>query len=465
MFEPKIEIIAQTPEVEKLCTVAVKQTFKKEHPKELLTATDQKSIETLLGNVMKLGHYSTLEHACFTISFNDVSVFFEEFLIEHRLASYSVKSRRYVDYSQSGYVIPDYFEDKPELKKRYAETMNFLFDTYKYLTEKGIPTEDARFVLPYCFKTSMIVTMNVRELIHFLHTCIYGRGRKFEEVKKIGEMLLEKLNQIAPNIYKDLKSLEPEYPDDEESLKALAHIEKRKYQKRPKVELLWYTDDPDRKVAASALMRSSLAGSEDIEEKLPELKEKIIDVVLNSKRPRELEQVNFTFRVNNVTLSSLTHISRHRIHALMVPSFTEFGKSHDYVLPDKIRSTRDLEKKYRMGFEKSADLHEFLIKQKVPEELLIYNYLSGNFVDIITTMNARELYHFLRLRCCMRAQWEVREIANEMLIRAKKAAPLTFKKAGPSCYLYGRCTEGKFTCGKFAEIAEKYKKFHEETAV
>jgi thymidylate synthase (FAD) len=464
MFEPKIEIIAHTPDIEKLCTTAIRQTYRPEHPKELLETTDQKTIEKLIENITRMGHFSTLEHGCFTISFNNVSVFFEEFLIEHRLASYSVKSRRYVNYGEAGFVIPDYFDKNPDLRKRYVETMNFLFDTYKFLIEKGVPIEDARFVLPYSFHTSIIATMNVRELIHFLHACIYGRGKRFEEIRKIGETLLEKVQKIAPNIYKDLKNLEPEFPDNEEEMKRIASFH-TKQRKKPKVEILWHIDNPDKKVAISALIRSKKVNMEEIEEKLTEIKEKVIDVVLNSKRPRELEQINFTFRINNVSLSTLTHISRHRIQSLIVPSFTEFGKSHDYIVPKSVTATREIEKRYRLAFEKSSELHEFLLKNHVPEELLVYNYLSGNLVDIITTMNARELYHFFRLRCCMRAQWEVRDIANEMLIRVKKIAPLTFKKAGPSCYLYGKCTEGKFACGKFTEIVEKYKKFHEETKV
>ena len=70
------------------------------------------------------------------------------------------------------------------------------------------------------------------------------------------------------------------------------------------------------------------------------------------------------------------------------------------------------------------------------------------------TMNARELMHFFSLRCCNRAQWEIREMAWQMLALCKQAAPALFEHAGPAC-VSGACPEGKNTCGKAAEVREK----------
>ena len=75
---------------------------------------------------------------------------------------------------------------------------------------------------------------------------------------------------------------------------------------------------------------------------------------------------------------------------------------------------------------------------------------------IIVTMNVRELKHFFTLRTCTRAQWEIREMATEMLKLAKEVSPVLFKDAGPGC-VRGKCTEGKMTCGKADEIREKFK--------
>ena len=75
---------------------------------------------------------------------------------------------------------------------------------------------------------------------------------------------------------------------------------------------------------------------------------------------------------------------------------------------------------------------------------------------MIVTMNARSLKNFFRLRCCSRAQWEIRDVAAQMLFLVKEAAPTLFKGAGPAC-VSGPCPEGKMSCGKMAEMQEKYK--------
>ncbi|MCI0469138.1 MAG: FAD-dependent thymidylate synthase, partial [Nitrospirae bacterium] len=74
---------------------------------------------------------------------------------------------------------------------------------------------------------------------------------------------------------------------------------------------------------------------------------------------------------------------------------------------------------------------------------------------IIVTMNARELLHFFRQRCCNRAQWEIRRMAEEMLRLVKKASPVIFAKAGPGC-LYALCPEGEYACGRIKEVRKKY---------
>ena len=353
MFEPTIEIISHTPDIEKLCTTAVKHTYRKGKPSELMRGVSDKEKENLLGNIMRAGHLSVIEHGYFTIFFNDVSVFFEQFLIEHRLASYTVKSRRYVDYSESGFVVPNYLEDKPILRKRYADTVKKLFGIYRFLVDKGVPVEDARFVLPYCFKTSIICTMNSRELRHFLERCL---ANEYAEIRKVGKVLLPKVKRIAPEIYGDLELKNPEM---EEKIVSF-DMEGRK--PRKKVELLYYTEKPDEKIVLANLVKNTGMDTESLREKVEEFKEKVMDSVLKSRRPRELEQANFTFRINNLSLSILTHITRHRIHSLIVPDFTLSGKSSNYVVPESVRMTGILEKKYREAFEIIKDSVEGFIK-------------------------------------------------------------------------------------------------------
>ena len=88
--------------------------------------------------------------------------------------------------------------------------------------------------------------------------------------------------------------------------------------------------------------------------------------------------------------------------------------------------------------------------------LSAYIQLSGNTVDIVTTVNGRELLLFMKLRSCNRAQWEIRDFAVDMLKKLRKADPTIFNFYGPSCYV-NKCTEGAMTCGKSAEIIKTFK--------
>ena len=76
---------------------------------------------------------------------------------------------------------------------------------------------------------------------------------------------------------------------------------------------------------------------------------------------------------------------------------------------------------------------------------------------MLVTMNARSLMNFFSLRCCNRAQWEIHELADQMLKLCVEAAPTLFAKAGPSCVRTGRCAEGSMTCGKYKDVIAKYK--------
>jgi len=93
----------------------------------------------------------------------------------------------------------------------------------------------------------------------------------------------------------------------------------------------------------------------------------------------------------------------------------------------------------------------------IPKEDARYVLANAAETKIIITMNARSLHHFFNLRCCNRAQWEIREMAYKMLAEVQKVAPTLFKNAGASCVNTGRCPEGKMTCGRFSEMIKMRK--------
>ena len=102
-----------------------------------------------------------------------------------------------------------------------------------------------------------------------------------------------------------------------------------------------------------------------------------------------------------------------------------------------------------------AQANEKLTRIREDDMLKKYGYyfaLSGNVMDIMTTMNARELMLFIRLRTCNRAQWEIRGIATDMLKLLRKSFPELFEYYGPTCVLSGICPEGRLSCGRQAEV-------------
>lgn len=482
----KVVIIAHTPEPEKLCASAAGISTTKGTALEIYNKKQEREkAQKLIKNVLKLGHTTTIEHACFTIAFENVSAFVEQFMIEFRLASFTVKSRRYVDFSQMGYYQPK-FRFKTEVSKKdnqyfvnlYNTHIKRIFSEYEYLIQNGVPREDARFLLPYCYRSNFYCTVNARELQHIIYVALYGRGSKYPEIKEIGASLLEQAKKIAPGIFGVI--LEEGRDDKEERLrellredifqaKSLTKRELRQEQKREEnsgafCELLSYTDNPEKVVASTVLIKHTLCSSEMVQRILEgnsAFQEKLLKIACEDQRKRELEQICFTFRINNLTLAGLTHLARHRLQSLNVPSFTEFGFSKGYVLPDSIRQKPNLLSRYVEMWEAHKKIFCEFAEAGVVKEDLVYLYLSGNLVDVVTTMNGRELFHFLRLRTCRRAQWEIRAIAVEMLVELRKISSALFKRFGPSCYVLGKCPEGKLSCGHKEEVVKRFTKGEE----
>jgi thymidylate synthase (FAD) len=102
-------------------------------------------------------------------------------------------------------------------------------------------------------------------------------------------------------------------------------------------------------------------------------------------------------------------------------------------------------------------LYRDLLKEGVAAEDARFLLPNAACTKIIITMNARELLHFFEIRCCERAQWEIRDMATRMLKLVQKKAPVIFKKSGPAC-VKAACSEGELTCGKPGEIRKKFLK-------
>ncbi len=474
--QTRLVLISQVPDPQRLCTAAARLSSLPGVPTKILDETPEGGYPDYLRRIMGMGHHSVLEHAVFTVAFENVSAFVEQFVITFRLFSFTVKSRRYVPHGEAGYVVPhmaqegpsDLFssEDKPyigpefygPLSQRYLHFCEGLFMAYKRLLDLGVPAEDARFVLPYSFKSNFIVTGNARSFIHLISEATNGRGKQYPEVHWIGEKLKEMLSGVAPAIFSRIDEIDPAKNEKEQ---ALSQIVTRLGLSRsfdcPRVELLSHTPNADRLVALTALTGASRAPASDVSERINEQAIRdAVKAVCSSSHARELEQVTFTFRLSGMSLPMLTHLTRHRMQSVIVPSFMQAGRS-EVVCPPTIEANPEAKSAFLAAIQTQKSFWEAMDRFGVPPENRIYAYLAGQTIDCITTMNARELHHFLTLRTCNRAQWEIRDYAALMLKEVKRVAPMVFEAAGPNCYRFGECKEGRMSCGKVQEVREHFR--------
>ena len=234
----------------------------------------------------------------------------------------------------------------------------------------------------------------------------------------------------------------------------------------PNVTLIRYTPAPEELVALAGKLCYSPATLEDLAEGIAEKDQtKYLTKLTDMGHLSPIEHASFTFGIEGVSRTLLAQITRHRIASFSVQSqrYVALGgedAGFDYIVPPAIQA---------LGEEEVAEYHrqmetmdqwyqEWRIKLgggKASNEDARFVLPNAAATRIVMTMNARELIHFLSLRCCNRAQWEIREVAWKMLELAYSAAPSLFSNAGPSC-LSGKCPEGKMTCGKMAEIRARH---------
>lgn len=449
---PGVYILSHTECGEKMCAAAGRISTQPGNAMGIWEKSqDGEKNANLIDKVTRSGHNSTVEHIMFNLAFNDVSVIVEQFMIEFRLASFTVKSRRYVDFYDAGFYMPEFKREENKLK--YESHIKALFETYKLLTDSGVPKEDARFVLPYCFLSNFFCSLNGRELLHVLHAMLHGRGSKSPEIYDLGKQLLQQAEKIAPGIFIGFEERKPKKKDELD----LSFIEQTPSKRTELVEYLGGSQNASKTVATAAMLEANVFSAADINTAVEnkETREKIIAAVLDCSRPRALESVQFTFALNKVSLSTLTHFARHRIHSIQVPSLDTVDRT-DYVLPESVKQNGETLAAYKKAFEDSLSLYKEL-KNAGEETALPYLILSGNTLSIVSTMNARELMLFMKLRSCTRAQWEIQIYANKMLEILRREEPEIFGKYGPSCYADGFCPEGRLSCGRAAEMKEKYK--------
>lgn len=212
-----------------------------------------------------------------------------------------------------------------------------------------------------------------------------------------------------------------------------------------KVELIAHTDNATEICAISA--------HTCVSDEIPTLDDdkamKSLEHAMASGHESVLEHASFTFAVSGVSRALTHQLVRHRVASYSQQSqryvnLDGFG----YVVPESIRNDEQAWDYYLWCMDRIRETYDALVHDHfIPEEDARYVLPNACETNIVITMNARELRHFFALRCCFRAQWEIRELATEMLQLCKEAEPELFKDAGPSCVQTGRCPE-KRSCGR-----------------
>lgn len=249
-----------------------------------------------------------------------------------------------------------------------------------------------------------------------------------------------------------------------------------------KVKLIAYTPDAEKVVASAAKLCYSAVGVDEIQKNLTEENtEKFVNMLMDIGHESPIEHVSYTFVIEGISRVLTHQLVRHRLASYSQQSQRYVKlEQFEYIIPPEIKKNDIAKKIFIEAMENDQKYYNELVDVLVKEHIETFikegnsekkaislatkkaiedaRFVFPNACEtkIVFTMNARSLMNFFKHRCCNRAQWEIREMATEVLRQVKEVSPLLFKNAGPSC-MSGICPEGKMTCGKIIEVREKFK--------
>ena len=248
------------------------------------------------------------------------------------------------------------------------------------------------------------------------------------------------------------------------------------------VELLAHTPEPEKLVSAAAKLCYANSNIDDLLNNLTEEKvNSFISKLAAIGHESPFEHVSFTFGIEGISRACSHQLVRHRIASYSQQSQRYVKMDNfEYVTPPSISADKSLNKAYSDIMHTLANQYEALqsiladnvtkdliasgmdekkarqAAEKIANEDARFILPNACTTKIVVTMNARTLFNFFAHRCCNRAQWEIRAVAEEMYKLVYAVAPKIFANAGPSCVITGKCPEGSMTCGKMNEMKERY---------
>ncbi len=439
---------------------------------EIIGISEEKTLEQntkYAQRVISMGHESISDHDYLVFALKDVSFLAEQTLIAERFASFTIKSRREVDFSKAGYYIPDFHDEKgnilpnnEQIKKEFSKYIENLFKKYEEFLSEGIKKEDARFILPYNLNSNMIMGMDAHAIKNLIVKLTKQKEGNIQELKELGEQLKEIISINCPYL---IKAIDQEKDQKIDKVDAYLNekIKPTSYQIIDDVQMINTTPNIDDTILITAIMRRyqydypyakkvyELACKEQ-----ENIKEELMKKIVLEGDQEELAHVNFELQIP-ISCSILSHLTRHRTHNLLIPSFVQNFDRKQKKIPPKIEQRKDLKKKYEDIFLENEMMYQhFKEDYHIREEDLVYFILGGNMVNGLTNMDGKTLHHILELRECNKAQWEIRKIANSIHHQIEKiqGAQNFAHILGPTCETKGICNEGKESCGKIYTLKQ-----------
>ena len=410
--------------------------------------------------VFAMGHSSVAEHAVFNIDVVGVSRLLVEEIEKFRLCSYTEKSQRYVLFDKD-FVIPgeieqaglvDLFAATIDLQNNYyqelyGELRPYVFAENKVLAEnpasksllEGWAKEDARYVIALATQTQLGMTINARNLELMLRRLA---ALPLAEAQEYSKELYAATKDIAPSLIRYIEATDYDR-FTRWNLQRQAAVFAEKYScqsgvgKSPAVQLTLVTPDADIQAAAALLFSSSNAGHSQClrqarlmtaKEKKDLFKTAFQNLQAHDAALRELENIDLQFELV-VSASCFAQLKRHRMATLIAQ---DYDPALGVTIPAAV-SAIGQQKRFLEIMRKTQDAFE-QIQEKAPHAAP-YVLTNAHRKRVLMKLNARELYHLVRLRSDAHAQWDIRRLSEEMLKKAKKAMPLTLMLAsGKDCF-------------------------------
>ncbi len=393
--------------------------------------------------IFEMGHSSVAEHAVFNLDLIGISRALTDVVQRSRIASFTEKSQRYVTFGKD-YIVPDEFSNRPKLKKPYKELMNELFAEYeasftelcahyekcspklKPREREALAKEDARYILPLSTKTQMGITMNARSIENLLRRLAKCPLLEAAELKNL---LYTEVAKIAPSLirYTDNDGYIGQIDLEKVGFSGFLQQELPWVQEldlQQKVKILGKDNEADDHILTALIYQQGELGwkeTRDTVNRLPRiLKQQLWNQVFFKlkpwhKLPRAFEVADFQFELN-MSESCWAQFKRHRYCTLLRKGgYSNLGKIPESILIIKRHKIwQELQNKANQ-LQAALPIH---LRQLSP-----YFRLNASTMTVFAKLNLREIYHFIRLRSDIHAQWEIRELSDLMAAQIRKVAP------------------------------------------